>query len=76
MRGGLSQVHLFKTVEHSDRLTRPGFAGRSEVPPCRTIPGAPSAGGKPARCSRPPSRRRSASWSCRERCTLGSTGSA
>lgn len=44
--------------------------------PCSAIPEAPSGGGMPARCSRPPTLRRSVGWSCRVRCTAGSTGSA
>lgn len=62
--------------KHSDRLTWKGLARGSEALSRRTIPEAPSAGGKRVRCSRPLTRRRSGGWSCRERCTLGSTGSA
>lgn len=70
-----SQIHLYKcwTVSDWKHSARPeGW----KAPPWCTIPEAPSAGGKRARCSHPLTRRRSAGWSCTERCTLGSTGSA
>lgn len=70
------QLHLCLNVEHSDRLKTLCLARASVAPPCCTIQEAPAAGGMQAHCSHPQNLHHSAGWSCTERCTLGSTGSA
>lgn len=67
---------LVSVIKNSSKLSRVCMARGSDVPQGRTIPEALSEGGQQARCSLPQTRRRSAGWSYRERCTQGSTGSA